>query len=604
RTAMARQKPNKFLPFDNYHVAPIGGIDPDSLKKAARLARTKYRDYEPKLSHNLVLNHIAKSLGFREGWGGYVHDYKHRLDGFMREHGLDSRSDVFAPVLPDGDTVVRLTYRQVADRLFSSGRSMPRRIFVGAGVDVFDLLEATPPRELKIGFMTSGKGLAFADIEPASIDRSVPPASYSIHSPEAELCVSEVTSFFGNLIGDQLCDAGSGERIVAQAYNVADAARERLRTSGLLLRRTLAAFPSGWVDVIPYNDRLAFLRGPGGGYEFVFKGMRDAAFRPNVHAPFLRDKDVSKSEDANEFELHLYFNYCGWLDSDRHDAELAFYANGGSPTTYPGPDEILKAHLAGNGSYVPPAKKAPCRPGYTLVERAGHRLCFSELVTVGRFNRFLDHNPEYVAHRRSVLGDEPLEAVNNEPAHLPAAATWYDAKAYARWIKRTQKLPVRLPTEEEYLILAADLIPDQISDDDFREAHEKRLCVFFDAHGNRFDGHPPYMTPAEFARLLCRYDGDRIEWAEAATGLKTIRSAWFGEWLLPVGAAINGRFMCSQYDVHLAPERRISAAKGRFPASSAGKYKSMKIGFRLVYEGAIGSSAARRVSGCTWGTGR
>ena len=64
-----------------------------------------------------------------------------------------------------------------------------------------------------------------------------------------------------------------------------------------------------------------------------------------------------------------------------------------------------------------------------------------------------------MAHRRRVLSDEPLEALNGEPPYLPVAATWYDAKAYARWIKRTQHLPVRLPTEEEYLILAADLVP-------------------------------------------------------------------------------------------------------------------------------------------------
>ncbi len=601
---MARQNPNKFLPFDKYHVAPIGGIDQDSLKKAAKLARTKYRDDERKLSHSLVLNHIAKSLGFRGGFGGYVRDYKDRLEVFMREHGLVSRSDVFAPLPLAGDAVVALTYRQIADRLFSSGRPMPKRIFVGAGVAVFDLLEAAPAQGLKVGFMTSGKSLAFTDVNPARIDRTVPPASYSIHSPEAELCLSEAKFSFGNLIGDQLCDAGSGARIVAQAYNIDDVRRERLQASGRLLRRILDACPSGWVEVIPYNDRLAFLKGPGGGYEFVFKGMRDAAFRRNVHAPFLRNKDVSKSEDANDFELHLYFEYRDWLESDRHEAETAFYANGGSTLTYPGQDEILKAHLARNGSYVPPIKKAPRRPPYTLAERAGHRLCFSELVTVEQFNRFLDRNHDYVEHRRRVLGDEPLETVNDEPPHLPAATTWYDAKAYARWIKRTQMLPVRLPTEEEYLVLAADLIPDQISGEELREALGKRLCVFFDAQGNRFDGHPPYMSRPEFARLQCRYDRDRIEWAEAATGLKTIRSAWFGEWLLPVGAAINGRFMCSQYDVHLAAQMRISAERGRFAAWSTGKYKSMKIGFRLVYEADIGSSNTRRASGRTGDAGR
>ena len=599
---MARLNPTKFLPFDRYHVAPIGGIDPKSLKKAAKLARTKYRDEERNASHNLVLNHIAKSLGFHGGWGGYVPDYRDRLDRFMREHGLASRSDVLAPLPPVGDAAVRLTYRQIADRLFSSGRPMPKRIFVGAGVDVFDLLEGASAQGLKVGLTTSGKNLAFAEVEPVRIDRSEVPANYSIHSPEAALCLSDAALLFSNLIGDQLCDTGSGERVVAQIYNTDDAARERVQASGQLLRRILDTFPLGWVEVIPYNDRLAFLKGPGGGYEFVFEGLRDAECRRNVHAPFLRDKDVSKSEDANEFELYLYFKYRGWLEADRHEAEIAFYANGGSTLTYPGQDEILKAHLARNGRYVPPVKKAPKRPDYNLVEHAGHRLCFSELVTVGQFKRFLNDNPDYVAHRRNVLSDEPLETLNDEPFDLPAAVTWYDAKAYARWIKRSRKVPVRLATEEEYLILAGDLVPEQVSRDDLCEALENRLCVFFDAQGNRFEGHPPPMTPVEFARLQCRYDRERIEWAEATTRLKTIRSAWFGEWLWPVGAAINGLFMCSQYLVHQAAEMRVSAERGRFSPISAGKYKSMKIGFRLVYEADICRSTTRRASGRTGDT--
>ena len=65
------------------------------------------------------------------------------------------------------------------------------------------------------------------------------------------------------------------------------------------------------------------------------------------------------------------------------------------------------------------------------------------------------------------------------------------------------------------------------------------------------------MQEEEFARWQLRYDSDKIVWKTSKTGLKTIRSAWFGEWLLPEGAAINGLFMCSQYDAHLAPTRQI-----------------------------------------------
>ena len=582
RTRLQATNRNKFLPFDKYHVAPIGDIDPGSLKKAAKLARTRYRDDERDLSHNLVLNHIAQSLGFRGGFGGYRKEYRDRLTGFMKEQGLVYRRDVLA-LRAEAEVGAPLTYRQIADRLFCSGLAAPRRIF--AGIDIFDLLKIVAATDdLKVGRGTSGEALAFADVAPAEITSQTPPFSYFIMGPEGTLPISELMFEFRNLLGDQLCDGGDSGRIVAQLYGADDAKRKRLRAGGQLLRRVLDTCPSGWVEIVRYNDRLAFLKAPDGGYEFVFKGLRDAAFRGNIYYPYLRDKDISKSEDANDFTLHLYFKYCGWLEEDRHEAEKAFYANGGSTATYPGVDEVLKTHLIRNGRYRPTVKKAPIRGEYTFAERAGHQLCFSELITVERFKRFLQRNPDYVEHRRSLQGVEALEAVNNEPPGLPAAVTWYDAKAYARWMKRTHKLPVRLPTEDEYLILAADLLPDEIVGEDIKGAFGRRLCVFFDPRGKKYDGHPPYMPPEEFARWELRYDPDNITWGKSETGLRTLRSAYFGEWLLPEGAAINGLFMCSQYDVALAARTRVSATRGRFSPSSTGKYKSMKIGFRLVYE--------------------
>ena len=582
RTRMEATSGNKFLSFDKYHVAPIGDIDPGSLKNAAKLARTRYRDDERELSHNLVLNHIAKSLGFRGGFGGYRMEYRDQLTKFMKEQGLAHRRDVLA-LCAEEEVGLPLTYRQVADRLFCSGLSAPRRIFVG--VDVFELLETTAAVEdLKVGRGNPGEELGFADVVPAEITSRHPPFSYFIAGPEGTLPVSELMLVFRNLLGDQLCEGEDSGRIVAQLYGTDDTERGRLRAAGQIFRRVLNLCPSGWVEVVPYNDRLAFLKAPDGGYEFVFKGLRDAAFRGNIYYPYLRDKDISKSEDANEFGLHLYFNYRGWLEEDRHEAEKAFYAAGGSTATYPGEDEILKDHLVRTERYRPTEKKAPQRRGYALAERAGHRLCFSDLITVEQFQRFLHRNPDYMTHRHGLWDVEPLEAVNNVSPDLPAAVTWYDAKAYARWTKRSHRLPVRLPTEDEYLAFAAELPPHEVTEEDVKAALGRRLNVFFDPHGKKYDGHPPYMAEEEFARWELRYDPDNITWGTSETGLTTLRSAYFGEWLSPVGAAINGLFMCSQYDVACAARVRVSATRGRFCPRSTGKYKSMKIGFRLVYE--------------------
>ncbi len=563
---MRRCQPNKFLPFDNYHVAPIGGICPASLKDAAKLARTEYRGGERKLRHGVALNHIAKSLGFRGGFGEYKKEYENRLVDFMREHGLETRRDVLAPYPKSAKLAVRLRYRQVADRLFSSGLAAPKRIFAGA--DIFDLLKvATATEDLTVACGTSRVG-------PAEIRSWIPPANYSIHGPEGTLRIGELTCLH-NLAGDQLCDSGDSGRVVAQLYRIDDTKRKSLHAAGRILRRVLDTCPSGWVEIIPYNDRLAFLKGPGGGYEFVFKRLRHAEF----------SQDVSRSRDANDFALHLYFEYDGWLEADEHEAEEAFYASGGSVATYPRiGGELLRAHLIRTGKYSPAVKKAPVREGYTPAACAGRQLCFSKLVTVGQLRRFLRENPEHVTH------GESLEAVNNDPSDLPAAVTWYDAMAYTKWIKRTRKLPVRLLTQAEYLALAAGLVPGQITDGEVEAAREQRLCVFFDPHGERYDGHPPYMPEEEFARWQLRYDSvDNIAWGTSKTGLKTIRSAYFGEWLLPEGAAINGLFMGSQYEVFMRSQddfhlTRPSAEGAPFPPCSAGKYKSMKIGFRVAYE--------------------
>ena len=554
---MLHLQPNKLLPFDKYHVAPVGGICPDSLKTAAKLARTEVRGEERRPRHGVILNHIAKSLGFRGGFGGYRKEYEDRLVGFMREHGLTTRRDVLAPWPESAEPAVRLTYRQVADRLFSSGLAAPGRIFVG--VDVFDLLrEAAAAENLTVGRNTGGDGRALVDIEASEITPRIPPFNYSIRGPEGTLQIMELAGCLGNLVGDQLCGPGDSGRVVAKLYGIDDTKRKSLHAAGRVLRRVLEACPSAWVEVIPYNDRLAFLKDQNSGYEFVFKRLRDAEFSRGVHHPRHHDEDISKSADVDDFARHLYFEYNGWLEADRHEAEEAFYASGGSLATYPGiGDELLKAHLVRTGKYAPAVKKAPARDRWNRAACAERQLCFSELVTVGQFRRFLRDNPEHETH-----GESP-GAVNNDASDLPAAVTWYEAKAYAQWFKRTHKLPARLLTQEEYLALAADLIPDEVTDGDLEDARERRLCVFFDPHGDRFDGHPPYMPEEEFARWQLRYDSDKIVWKTSKTGLKTIRSAWFSEWLLPEGAAVNGLFMCSQYDVHLAAKVRISRSARR-----------------------------------------
>lgn len=108
---------------------------------------------------------------------------------------------------------------------------------------------------------------------------------------------------------------------------------------------------------------------------------------------------------------------------------------------------------------------------------------------------------------------------------------------------------------------------------------------------NEFKRNPyaPYLRDKDFSKTeeaseleVCIYfshDG----WREAA-GMEVVRSAWCGEWLLPEGAAVNGLLGCSQYEVGLAAKFKVSAERARFSPRSTGRYKSMMVGFRMVYD--------------------
>lgn len=577
----------KFLTFDNHHLAPVTGIDPKSLKLAAKLARTAYLEDEKKLRHNIALNHIAHRLGFKGGYGGYAAEWKTKLLPFMRDHGLAFRKDVLPRNLPD--QCIRLTHRQVADRLFASGLPMPKRIF--AGLDVFELLRAAEADErlLVVGGLLHVMGAIKVPrdgLHVTEISESIPPANYLIWCQEGIFSPLNATFIHRNLLGDQLCDMGEDAacRVVSGLYNATAEEMEQADLAGRLFRRVLDLCPQGWIEVVPYNDRLAFLKAPDGGYDFVFEGVRDTEFQSNPYAPYLRNKDFSKSEEASELDVRLYFSHDGWLEADIHAAETAFYARGGTVRDYPGQDEILKAYLTREGRHSYAPRKGTLRPGYTLATVLKKNLCFSPLVTVERFTRFLRDNPDYAAHRATLDDLDHLELGGDPDA--PAAVTWYDAKAYARWIRRMQKLPVRLATEEEWLALAGRLVPEKVTTKELKEAFSKRLYHFVAQDGSVYKGHPPHMDRRAFDALKLR-PAPGIVTERSESGMEVVRSAWFGEWLQPKGAAINGLFGCSQYEVGYVAEARVSAERARFSPCSAGKYKSMMIGFRLVYEAEV-----------------
>jgi hypothetical protein len=172
--------------------------------------------------------------------------------------------------------------------------------------------------------------------------------------------------------------------------------------------------------------------------------------------------------------------------------------------------------------------------------------------------------------------------------------------AYTAWVSKNRKLPVRLLKEDEYRSISTCLIPfdgqDYFekhfgfqNDDDptsqlpkkYDDAMQHKLCHFRHSDGTPIDGHPPSMQEEEFQALLFQYDRAAIEWKTGENGIHFLHSPYFGEWLHSKGAAINSFLLGSMASM---PRAIFTADRDRASPRTTGKYKSWKIGFRMIYK--------------------
>ena len=254
----------------------------------------------------------------------------------------------------------------------------------------------------------------------------------------------------------------------------------------------------------------------------------------------------------------------------------------------------MKNYLIKKGQYKPLSETASLKKNYVEVVIGSNRYAVSNLITIHDFKQFELNNSEYFRYRERIDVDK-LQSVNSdENEDLPASVTWYDAMAYVAWISKRDKLPVRLLTYKEFISLASTFITEpkpninhssknkpllkEIDTEIKLKAPDtiQRLCYFFDSDGKNIEGHPPYMKEEEFQNLIFKFDENNIPWKESQ-GLSFINSFYFGEWLKGEGEAINSKSGMAIDKALATPERYP------FSPRSTGKYKSKKIGFRIIY---------------------
>lgn len=587
---------SKYLPFDEFHIAELTGIKPDFLRGSARRLM---RDRED-IKYTTALNFICKELGFQGGFAGYKKGYESDAEGFMAQNGL-KQPGLYDPEI--FDRPIRIDLQQISDRCFCSEHERPLRVFTGAGVGWFDMLTAAISiPELKVPDPTTGK--AVCQMEEIERARHVPPGQWTIQSEGHSLSIFKCMEL-ENLLGDQLlwfADEHETHEFVSQLYFPNSMTPDEITTeqkeslgAARILSLLISKLDQGWIDIIPFNERLVFLRDWTGGYEFVFPRFRQDRFDHNVHLPFLKNADVPKSDDHYHFQRWCYFEYDGWRDLDRHEAEIEFYAQGGQTINYPGGEGILRAYLLKNCRYKAPSKVAALADGFKKVRVGDKFLAVSDPISISRFRDFMTcENEQYAGYRPKAPNQDDWQQCNqaDDIGTAPASVTWYDASAFAATLSKKKKLPVRLPSEDEWLAISEEFrstlkvgpnTAPYLVEDRIVERSERNPI-----HG--FSGTKYKCSMAE------------LSWEKTNDEVEFLRSIDFGEWLLPIGAAINTRHLGAMNfaPIHLVPgddalcpkgngdapnwEKRVSAGRDRMPPNSTGAYKNMRIGFRLVYE--------------------
>lgn len=595
---MNKPAPAYYLTTAQFHIIPITDITPEALKKSARKTKT---DRE-KVSLTARQNIIAKSLGFKGGFSGYQQEYKSNLIPFMKEKGLHTRANLITPQhdLP----MIKLSAGQIADRIFLSKSPKPKKIFTGYNIDwnVINLKfhsTRNPWWKHFNGQFTlqdfidafEGKG-PLTDLSPEEVIYSAVEAKRPF-----------ITAYWDNLLGDLLvqtekeegkklsrCIEGifRGFKPNLYAVDIEDPQTEKDKKIVEECVDALTIFvlwsrlqSEGWVEVIPYNEKLNFLKGENGEYDFLFPYLKNYEFDHNIYKPRLRNDDLCKSMDSYHFPRWKYFEYKGWEEHDRHEAESYHYQRGGVRQNPPGLDECLRIYLLDKGSYEQPTAKCSNGGDFSLCNLGGKKLFVSSLITVDQFYQFMDAHPEYCEYSRALPDNsdvDPWQSNNDKiDGHLPAAVTWYDAVAYATWVKKTRELPVRLLSEQEYYQLAAPRKPmslEEFCQSDASYQNAPQLCQLFFKDLNPNDTDFATINNKDCTQ---RYIPDALEWSTTDQGVQFLISTYFGEWLAQKSSAINTRTLSGLLDPGASPYR------APFTSDSTGRYKKMKVGFRLCF---------------------
>ena len=600
-----------YLPLKKFHILPIFGLEPKSIKQSVDCVS---RDRE-KIGHCTLLNALVHALGFKGGFSGFLDAYEQILKPFMEDHNLSQYADLIEPRFPcDGASRLKHQRQDVSDRLFYSDSPIPDKIFTGYNFrydQYFD--DGIGIYNFEIDHSDYGLHQnPYDENDSSNVDVALQNPTLEVplkrKQPNTRSLIDIVIGgdlFYiqagFNLLGDQLIQPREKE-LVFQIYNNNESALEKClihcnKKMNLFIQR-IEEVNQGWIEVIPFNENLIFLKGEKGEYDFLFKNQRDEEFKHQIYEPYLKRADVPKFDDEYHFKRWFYFEFKGNRQQQSHQAETEYYFSGGKACDYPGTEELLKRSLyidyaktlvdLGSSIELPKFQKIRLENGKCLM--------VSDLIPIEDFQEFLISNQLYLEGRADVFEQEGLldnlESVNaDEDTSLPVSLTWYDVMAFISWFNRKNKVESRLLTYDEFIEVSP--FSEKIDDDSGlsfyspplnrtfngetsfigqpNEEFEYNCLSFYDENGDKIFGHPPYMKEKSFQKIQLKFED--VKYLEKHE-LRFIDSKNFGEWLNNK-TCVCCKTLTGFYNYIAKPTPVLD---------STGKYKGRKTGFRLCYE--------------------
>lgn len=564
---------SKFLPTKDFHVLEITSLSPSEIKKSIKKCKKDRKIFKTTSAQNF----IAKHFGIEKGFSDYQRWYHEELQPFLEENNMLELANLTDN--PKNEGLKFFTYRKISDRLFHSKKILPKKIFTGYYSDIRFFTE-----EISAVSVGLAKDIVYG-------------------SPNIDLVKQQSRLFLLiHLIGDVFLDYETfdNDEYIYQEYNTSYTYEEENENNenARKIKETLLTYEDDWVEIIPFYN-LFFLKGKNGKYDFVFKNLRDKTFdtKYSSYYPYLKHGDVPSLFNENyDFERWLYFGHKTktdnlrdikveslWKEFDEHEAEKLFYEQYSNEEYFQ--HNIYKEYYISKKLYeYKNHSKKKHLDGFTKIVQEKEELYISNIITIEKFNNFLEENENYLESRHEVL--ERLDIVNSEKDKtFPATVTWFDAVAYCNWIEKKYDVPVRLLTIKEYISI------HPYPNGAYKNEEYVKLYNRYENNYNRgintnsIDGiflndvrftelallsSPPYIE--DFDNLIFSYIRP-LKYIQSKENISFCISPSFGEWLFHEGHAILPFFMQSIYG-----DNRF-----KFAPKSTGKYKYKKIGFRICY---------------------